>query len=349
LLIIENANSIDWEGSSWENINVIELLNFIRNAENINQIKLSLKDNNKLKISEESFYSFDEIKSRFNAGELLSFQIPINIIKNRSTPDRSFFDVYVQKVPHLKRSEELYIRSGINIPEEREKMRNRPVRGIFVAQERSISEFLGDCENPAHTKWNERTEGFKDKYYETAKTLRFIRNGMADIVSILDQPPQEIQKDFLNNIFSIPIENQNEEDKEKDKEKGNKKTDKDNESGTVVLPKNIIKQPSLFKVTKSKGGFKVSLNDDKALLPIKLKIRVAYDIRNGDPFEKYTLFDFDLNKLIIESTGCSIDNMLSNEMEIRIKSQDFSIEINGFDLNRDLIIDIHGGRNRHEA
>ena len=346
--IIDNAKKQDWTNSSWEDFNVLELLGFIKDAENIEPIKLILMDYNKPTITENSFDDFSKIKELFNEGKLLSFRIPIKIRKS-NTQDNSYFDVYVKKVPQLKHSEELYIRSGITIPEETKKMSSRSVRGIFVVQDKAIAEFLGDCENPAHTKWNERTEGFKDKYFEAVKMLRFIKNSMARIVSILDQPPQEIQKDFLKNIFSVTIENQNEEDKEKDKEKGNKKTDKDddNDSGTEGKhPVIITKQPPLFKVTKSKGGFKISLNDDKALLPIRLKIKVAYDIRKGNPFKNYSLFDFDLNKLIIESTGCSIDNILNNEMEIKAKAQDFSMEINGFDLNRDLVIDIHGGRNR---
>lgn len=344
--IIENARKQDWTNSSWEDINVLEMLGFIKDAENIDPIKLILKDCDKLTITEDSFDDFSKIKELFNEGKLLSFRIPIKIRKS-NTQDNSHFDVYVKKVPQLKRSEEIYIRSGITIPEETKKMSSRSVRGIFVAQDKAIAEFLGDCENPAHTKWNERTEGFKDKYSDAVKILRFIKNSMARIVSILDQPPQEIQKDLIKNIFSVPIENQNEEDKEEDEEKGNKKTDKGNKSRIGrVPPKNIIKQPPLFKVTKSKGGFKISLNDDKALLPIKLKIRVAYDIRKGNPFRNYSLFDFDLTKLTVESTGCSIDNIFNNEMEIKVKAQDFSMEINGFDLNRDLVIDIHGGRNR---
>ena len=70
---------------------------------------------------------------------------------------------------------------------------------MLVAEDIAVSEFLGDAEEPHHTKWNERREGFGEKYNQHITTLRFIRNAMNEIVKILDIQTEERDYDLLKN------------------------------------------------------------------------------------------------------------------------------------------------------
>ena len=221
----------------------------------------------------------------------------------------------------------MYIRSGIMIPGIRT-IKSRPVYSLFSAEDTSIASFLGDSETPSHSEWNERTEGFKDRYKHAVRTLRFIKNSVSKIVSILDQTPTLIQEDFLKEVFYVPI-TQDEEESEKTK----------TETPNPVIPPNS----PLFDIREVKGGFKLSLSKDGVKkIPIKARVSVAYDVRRGNPFKQYDVHDFDLgsNTMTILYNGCRINHKEKNTIELEVLSENFYLEIRGFDINRDLVLSV---------
>jgi hypothetical protein len=331
--IMNKAQTLDWHGTSWEDVNVSELLQFVSDS-------MRVTDTNKLvitegmpDITENSFGNrVEKLKSMFSTGNILLFKVPVTIKKiiNRSHSS-TFFRIYLKREPQLKQAEEFYIRSGITIPEICE-MKSRPVRGILIAEDTLVTEFLGDCENPAHTNWKEGTEGFKEKYENAKNTLWFIKKSMSKIVSILDQPPQERQRDLLKEIFFIPAERVEEEEEDKSKE--------------TKKPKIVIKERTLpmFTLEKIEGGFVVALNPKRVdiTFPIRSRITVAYDVRKGNPFKRYESLDFDLSSIsiIINSAGCTILNSQKNIMEIELIDYNFNLKVTGFDVHRDLIVSV---------
>lgn len=331
--IVNIARTLEWQDTSWEGVDVSELLQFISDSMHITDTNKLVITEGMPDITENSFGNrLETLRSTFSAGNILLFKVPFTIKKViNGSPFPTFFKVYLRRYPQLKQAEEFYIRSGITIPEICE-MRNRPVRGMLVAEDAPITEFLGDCETPAHTGWNERIEGFKEKYEDATKTLRFIRRGMSKIVSILDQPPQERQRDLLKEIFFIPAERVEEEE-----EDNTKKTKK-----PVIVIKR--RKPPMFTVEKIKGGFVVALNPKRAdiVFPIRSRITVAYDVRKGNPFKRYEPHDFDLlsGYIIINSTGCTILNRQRNIIECELMDNEFNLKVSGFDVNRDLIVNV---------
>lgn len=341
--IVNIARTLEWQGTSWEDVNVSELLQFISDSTHITDTNKLVITEGSPDITENSFGNrLDTLKDSFAAGNLISFRVPVivkrideEIIHGNSIavtqPISTHFELHLKRYPNLKKSEEFYIRSGITIPEICE-MKSRPVRGILIAEETPVTEFLGDCENPAHTEWKEGTEGFKEKYVDATKTLRFIKRSMGKIVSILDQPPQERQRDLLKEIFFIPAERVKEEE-----EDDTKKTKK---------PEIVIKErkPPVFAVEKIERGFVVALNPERAdiAFPIRSKITVAYDVRKGNPFKRYEPHDFDLSSgsISINSTGCTILNRQRNIIEIELTDNNFNLKMTGFDANRDLIVNV---------
>ncbi len=337
--IFNIATNLNWQDTSWESVNVTELLQFISESMNTSTIiKLKAIDES-LEITEAMFGDkLDELRNSFVTGNLISFRVPVTVKKiikkiihgnsvYISEPIPTFFEIYFKRYPELKQPEEFYIRSGITIPEIHE-MGNRPVRGVLVAYDDPITEFLGDCETPAHTKWNEKTEGFKDKYVDAVKTLRFIKKSMINIVSILDQPPRERQIDLLKEIFFIP-------EKAEQEEETTKKTRK-----KVVPP--IEKSPPVFQITKIDRGFKIILDKSDVPLPIRATVAVAYDIRKGNPFAKYDPQDFDVGSGLfsINLYGCKILQSNKNTIKFEITDYNFTLELTGFDPARDLVVKI---------
>ncbi|RLI76481.1 hypothetical protein DRP05_12810 [Archaeoglobales archaeon] len=328
--ITKIASNINWIGTEWEKIDINEFFDFINAAIQQSPIELQIDYQNP-EITPQSFKNkLEEIKKSFMNESPLKFEVPLFIKKDRK--QKTYFIILLKRFLNFGKALEYYIRSGIIVTEHKT-LGNRSVAALFIAEHDPICEFLGDCETPAHTTWNERTEGFKEKYENAIKVLRFIKKSILQIVSILDEPPRERQIDFLKEIFSIPTE----ESKEK-----------------MITSEPIVNinegRSPLFKISKVEGGFKVSL-ERNTQLPISAIIKIAYDTYRGNPFRQYDKFDFDISEsdqIKIQHQGCDIICKDLNILEVKITSQNFELKVTGFDPNRDLVIDITEKKN-HET
>ena len=242
--------------------------------------------------------------------------------------DQILIDAKRNILQEMTRSDEHYIRSGISLPEEEKRLGGRPVRGILYAEDQIISEFLGDAEVPAHTRWNERREGLSEKYTNHRGTLRFIRNAMSNLVVILDMQSKERDYDLLKHIFAIPDPEIQEED-DKDKE--------ESEKG----PKEPIKPKEFdFTVAKITNGFVIKYDGHVHEYPISGWLKIAYDVQRGNPFSTYDAYDFDLNdaSISVDIDGGNISKIESNVIFFTLQNRKSNIKLTGFDSNRDIIL-----------
>jgi hypothetical protein len=329
--LIEKASGIDWSDTEWGGINIKKILEFIKDSLNIQPIRLQIHDPANPEISPESFGGqIDTIKENFLRGDSLRFEVPVTIRKTDKTEQESFVGILLKRFPEFRKPFEAYIRSGILISEIK-MLGNRPVTGLLIADDQAVCEFLGDCETPAHTNWNERTEDFAKKYVNGARILRFIRKSMAQIVSILDEPLRERQIDFLKDIFSIPV---SPEEIEKEKEI----------TQPPVIPQDMESKPPKFNIDRIQGGFRVTLNPERTDLsfPFQATVKMAYDTRRGDPLKAYDKFDFDVgsNDITIEPQDCTVIQKHGNILQVEITGGNFELRVTGFDPKRDLVIDV---------
>lgn len=325
--LMDIIQSQDWQGTSWEGVHVLELLQFVSSSIHATDVvEARIADALSPDITEDSFgYRIKELRDSFNLGNPVAFRIPVVIKEVNKEPSLTHFKVYLKKCLGLKRPEEFYIRSGITIVGIRT-LGSRGVRGMLVAEDDIISTFLGDAETPAHTEWNERTEGFKGKYENAVRILRFIRKSMGKIATILEEPPKERQRDFLKEIFSVPS--------------------KVPEEGTAITRKPKIPEiplkPAAFEVTKINRGFRVSLSRTDIGFPIRARITVAYDVRRGNPFKQYNPYDFDLGRglMTVKSRRCKILSKNRQIIEIEVRKKNFNLEVTGFDSKKDLVVNV---------
>jgi len=150
---------------------------------------------------------------------------------------------------------------------------------------------------------------------------------------MIDQPSQELQRDFLKEIFFIP-ETPNEVPK---KEDGTKEP---------IIP-DIEPKLSKFKISRLEKGFKISLNRTDIVLPIQAKIKVAYDVIRGNPFKQHEIHDFDFggNLISINFQGCAILAKDKNIIDIEVMNNSFYLTASGFDYRRDLVINVRERNN----
>lgn len=334
--LVVKAAAIDWRDTKWEGIDIHRILEFVKTTINEQHFIMEIANPENPEITPQSFGTqLNTIKTSFLDGRPVKIRIPLHIRKIDGSARDTWFIVLLKRFPEFRKAFECYIRAGIMVTEVRV-LGNRPVAALLVAEDEPVCEFLGDCETPAHTNWNERTEGFDDKYINAARVLRFIKKSMSQIVSILDEPPHERQADFLKEIFSIPRE----------EEEGEKK---ETTQPPDIPP--IERKIPLFNISSVRGGFSVILNPGGTgiSLPLRATVRVAYDTRGGNPFSLYEKFDFDLSSssINIAARDCNILNKILNKLELEMTGQNFRLEVTGFDPNRDLVVDIK--RKDHEA
>lgn len=329
--LIEKASAIDWVNTEWNGLNIKDILEFVRTSRYIDPIELYIASQDYPEITQESFGNkMEGLKNSYLSRELIKFRVPIMIKKSHGSKHESYFTILLKRFPALNSPFECYIRSGILISGIK-KLGKRPVAGLFIADDTPICEFLGDCETPAHTEWNERTEGFAEKYTSAARILRFIKNSLPQIISFLDEPPVERQADFLRDIFSIPV---------------NPELKKDEKELTPVpeVP-TIEKNKDEFTISPIYSGFRITLNRQLLALkfPFQATVKIAYNTFRGNPFSRYDKFDFDLASSLIniEAKNCNILSRKFNKLELEITGQDFNLRVTGFDPHRDLVVVIN--------
>lgn len=331
--LIEVIHSVNWKGTDWENIDVENMINFVRSAvyNTESRIELNVSDMGSPEITENSFSDLEDLREKFRGGDVCHFRVPVEVRPmGQRTGMNTYISIHVQKILGLPRPMEFYVRSGILITDLKT-LGNRPVFALLLADDEPVARFLGDCETPAHTNWNERTEGFKEKYENAVNLLRFIKKCIVRTVSILDEPPSERQIEFLKDVFSIPLQ---------EEEKGKKE-------GSGKPPEKIESEEPLFIVNSVKQGFSVLLNPLKYdtpfpfPFPFRAIIRMAYDTRRGNPFAQYERFDFDVGSdsiSISEQTDCVIHRKEGNLIEIEVKGKNLKLTVKGFHPERDLVV-----------
>jgi hypothetical protein len=78
-------------------------------------------------------------------------------------------------------------------------------------------------------------------------------------------------------------------------------------------------------------------------VPRFVTVWMAYEVRSGNPFKKYTAFDFDVSKepIQIRAEGVKLLLQKENTVQFEVVRADFKVTVTGFDLRRDLRIRTH--------
>ena len=91
---------------------------------------------------------------------------------------------------------------------------------------------------------------------------------------------------------------------------------------------------------KPASYFRLSVRPGAERIPREIDVEVAYDVRQGNPFKRYSNLDFELNKppIRISGKGLKAGILKPNVLRIVLEERDFHLSVTGFDPNRDLKI-----------
>lgn len=279
--------------------------------------------------------ALDDACERFRKGDIVALELDVAVKKKNAHAHDSSVLVYLQRDDKLDKPDETFIRDGLTIIGEKY-IREAGVRALVLADDPVITEFLGDAENPAHTKWLHTTKHFRGKYDPGKALLDYIKTAALRLANILGKVENEMLENLLDDLFGIPSEEGDEnEDKKPGTQRGTKKPGKDG-----FERKRYLETTRLIGET----GFKVQMAEGARTRPERIVIRMAYEVDSGDPFKQHHPSDFNLadssNAISCELHHCRELLRGPNRLEIEPDDDDFHLKVVGFDSNRDLRIDV---------
>ena len=118
--------------------------------------------------------------------------------------------------------------------------------------------------------------------------------------------------------------------------------------GTISIESNhIYILPTLSRAAKvtiagEDGNFSIAnIDHDSVKVGESFVLRVAYDLRDGKPFDSWKIEDFALtNKLVKRKTRGLEITLSENKAVFIVLESDFSAHFSGFDLDRDLVFSV---------
>ena len=283
--------------------------------------------------------TFDEnqtahLRTAYLSGEMIAVRATLELKRKTGKIEPTYVDLFIQKTPELVKGEAIFVRSSITIPGESRSFRGRNSFGALIASESTITEFLGDAENPAHTRWVGSAAKLQSNWMAPAEKIAAIKRLLNDLNDIVSETETQVDESALIEFFSIP--------KPLPKFKKNAVTLIKEKSSTPQPPP--ISRPRAFTVSSKRGGFTIKGNpSSEVMLPYQIRVVAAYGVRRGNAFKRHKCQDFDLRssaRMQTTTSGASWTAVESNVLLVDIAASDFRFEVAGFDTERDLELDV---------
>jgi hypothetical protein len=269
-----------------------------------------------------------KLRSDFQNGAMIHVEVPVRLSSKAEGQIDTHIRLFLQLPTIPNDSCALFIRGSLTVPGEGKKnFHNVPAYGALVAADPQIEAFLGDAENPAHTSWDAHTEKLTASWRNPYNSLRAIRSALKSLYQLVAEEAEQEDHDALIDFFSLVDHSPSGGTKRK---RTPKKVD-------PIQPREIF-----LNVQPRSGGFVIAPGAGAAsrTYPVRLRVRLAYDMLGADPFKRFSPFDFDLKKNIeLELENADAEFPVANVAVVTLQSPDFRIAASGFDVNRDLLVE----------
>ena len=274
----------------------------------------------------------EKIAETFDAGESVILNVPVWVLPKGGGRKESSFIIAIQRDAELDHAMDIFIRQGITITGVHS-LRDSGVRALVLAEEPDIAAFLGDSENPAHTEWQSKSRKFKGKYRVGASTLQFVKDAPRGLMKLLNQRSEKIDDTALRDVFPASSPSGN-----RTPAGGVHEADPTRTREPIPPQQRSVRATSL---NRNRDGFTLTLTDHgKSKTPFQIGVTCAYDVAKGNPFKKWQKSDFDLtggDQVAVDGGG--VTECYGNKLKVVATDNEFRLHVNGFDPNRDLIVD----------
>jgi len=278
--------------------------------------------------------TLDDLKSKYKSGALVGLKLPLIVRPKNADSQPTHLKLFLKHDPALIKGQDYYLRDGISVIEHRSFGDAEKAIGLLIAEEQTISKFLGDAENPAHTAWNAKAQGLESKYRDPQKTVMFVRRSLKQFFEIVAKEEDTKDQNALIDVFYI-----NSEEGEP-----NKSTNKGGGDPPPPLNPFPPPKPPRIRIQPIDGGFSIKPGSGLKVedLPLTVTVKAAYEVRRGNPFRRYHPSDFEFGKASIKIEADEITRPSvswdRNTLSFQVADPSFILDATGFDPNRDLKI-----------
>lgn len=272
----------------------------------------------------------ERIRTALDQGNMVAVRVPVEVrYQGATTGNWSFFDVVFSPEPGYTGRPQ-FVREGLIVSEVNSSSLPS-LRCSVIVNDDDLAQMVGDAEGPAHTNWSPQRLSFSGKYRYGRQWLSFIKRAPAAILSIVREEDEQADRSLLARFFPTPAAQPAPQPPAGGDEPG---------PGPTSPPAPPPPRPRSVRVTRIQRGFAVHLTGERTVRTIR--IRVAYDRRQGNPFAHWRVEDFDLISpaFSVEIEGGTLDVRKGNQLVVSVANTDnFSLQVRGFDENRDLRVD----------
>jgi len=305
------------------------------NSDSIRPISIILPEggDNKWNLVE----SNEELKelglASLNEGQTVIFKVQVEI-SARDKLSKDDFYVLLKKFQE-SRTSAVFSREGIIIPSANPILIKDHLALVMISRG-PLANLLADAEGPAHEKWSDKTDKFRAKYPSPkgGQVLTYLRKAPIELLSYLRGGSSNRDSSAFANFF--PLSNRG---RLKNSSQPNGDYDGESKTSNKKLELDIQNSERLFMISPSLKGFIIrSTADNPALVGKKIRATIAYKVRSGDSFSKWTIDDFNIENDKPKLDGCLLLESDGNFVTIEILSRKFKATWQGFDPLRDLDI-----------
>jgi hypothetical protein len=269
------------------------------------------------------------------AGKPVAIRVPVTVRSRSDGNLSSWFDIHLA-ADRTGDGRPTFVREGIIISDVRGR-RAREVRSLVIIDHKPLATMLGDSENPAHTQWQKDGSNFKGRYTYGPSLITFVADSVGQLLALVNKRSEEADAALTVEFFSI---NSPEEDSDDIEDTGRRRTRADGtETPPVDVP--LDPRPTRIRIVRNDGGFSILPGSSPPTASCLLLVRCAYDIRSGNPLQKWDPADFLLGASDIRVTpegNASVVNLEGNRAVLRIDGAEFRVRFEGFDANRDVYV-----------
>jgi hypothetical protein len=288
--------------------------------------------------------SLEVLREGFSEHGRVLVEIPVEVEKTNGTLKSTCYMDVILEEDQDSRDYPLFIRSGIKVSQAgREKLNG--VRGLALIRDANLSQMVGDAENPAHVDWSDQTKAFKDRYKYGSSWLTYIRFAPREILKLIRGAEGENDYSVAADYFPS-----NEDGRRGGSGQGNRPDEAGGSTDPTVSPgartpgRPTPKRPDVA-IEQLQDGFRLHLTAEGRTRSITgIEGKVAYDVRVGDAFTKWTNDDFSFDgsgfgpRLTVSCSG-GIATTMRNEFSLVVDDpRTFKFDVTGFDPNRDIRI-----------
>lgn len=312
-------------------------------------------------VSADSFNEerLQEMRAEYASGSPVKVRLNVNLHPADSGPENGIMQLVLQKRNSKAESGDTQFydafRGEVLIQDE--KLRTGKASAIldiyrYQNEEKAnpLSEFMKYCEDPGHKNWagsiNRRHEKLHYKRNEVWQK-NFVRSAVRDLIAVLEDEGEKDIQDFADDLFFILEENEREVPGNELDDEG---IDGDDDGASIGPRPDIPSSIPLVSITKTEYGIlikntkKMSEADVGGSGQPSINIQICYEMYGTSKavWRKTAKTEIDLNhdNYVIKNENVKLLNVDKNTMEVSIKANEFSLSVEGFDLNRQLYVDV---------